>query len=277
MKDLKLELSEEKTLITKARDERAVFLGTYIRKTPTSKVIIVKRNNKHYSQRITSGNIRMTMPTLKILQKLKEKGLFEMKEGRWIMKSLTHLIPLPDRDIILRYLATFRGLLNYYSFVDNIYEFDKIFRILRESARLTLSRKHKMNKMNFLAKYGGNRSSIIVRSNENNKRTIKFELPILRRTPMDFQVKPHTNPFNFLTMDIRTINDFGKPCASCGSDENVEMHHLKHIRTINVDLNPFDKLMAKINRKQIPLCHKCHREVHAGKYDGKSLRILKKD
>lgn len=122
-----MELSEEKTLITKARDERASFLGTYIRKSPTSKVIIVKRNNKQYSQRITSGNIRMSMPTLKIIQKLEEKGLLEIKEGRWIMKSLTYLIPLPDRDIILRYFATFRGLMNYYSFVDNINEINKIF------------------------------------------------------------------------------------------------------------------------------------------------------
>lgn len=134
-----------------------------------------------------------------------------------------------------------------------------------------------MNMMSFLAKYGGSRSSIIVRTNDKKKSTIKFELPILRRSPLNFQARPITNPLHFLSMDIRTVNDFGKPCASCGSNENVEMHHLKHIKTININLSPFDKLMARINRKQVPICHKCHREVHEGKYDGKSLRMLKKD
>lgn len=32
--------------------------------------------------------------------------------------------------------------------------------------------------------------------------------------------------------------------------------------------------MAQINRKQIPVCHECHVLIHAGKYDGKSLKDL---
>lgn len=79
----------------------------------------------------------------------------------------------------------------------------------------------------------------------------------------------------FLNREIRTIHNFGDPCASCGSNEQVEMHHLRHIKTINVKLNDFDQLMAKINRKQIPLCTICHKKVHQGKYDGMALKHLK--
>lgn len=93
---------------------------------------------------------------------------------------------------------------------------------------------------------------------------------------MKFMITPHKDPLSFLNMEIRTRNDFGSPCASCGSTKNVEMHHLKHIRTINLKLNVFDQLMAKINRKQIPLCSICHQDVHAGRYDGKSLKHLNK-
>jgi hypothetical protein len=50
------------------------------------------------------------------------------------------------------------------------------------------------------------------------------------------------------------------------------MHHIRHIRTINPKLNPFDQLAARINRKQIPLCRECHRKVHLGKHQGMSLR-----
>lgn len=52
------------------------------------------------------------------------------------------------------------------------------------------------------------------------------------------------------------------------------MHHVKHLKTLNVKLKPFDKKMAMINRKQVPLCGQCHREVHRGFYEGKSLRYF---
>lgn len=31
-------------------------------------------------------------------------------------------------------------------------------------------------------------------------------------------------------------------------------------------------MMREMNRKQITLCRKCHREVHGGRYDGVALR-----
>jgi predicted HNH restriction endonuclease len=53
------------------------------------------------------------------------------------------------------------------------------------------------------------------------------------------------------------------------------MHHVKHIKTINANLDAFSKMMAAINRKQVPLCHDCHVLVHNGKYDGMSLKHYK--
>jgi predicted HNH restriction endonuclease len=32
--------------------------------------------------------------------------------------------------------------------------------------------------------------------------------------------------------------------------------------------------MAAINRKQIPVCQNCHRDIHNGKYDGASLSSI---
>jgi hypothetical protein len=53
------------------------------------------------------------------------------------------------------------------------------------------------------------------------------------------------------------------------------MHHLKHIRTINIKLSTFDQNLAKMNRKQIPLCKECHIAVHKGEYKGIPLGYLK--
>jgi group II intron reverse transcriptase/maturase len=272
---LDLELSEEKTLVTEARGGTAHFLGTEIQKKHNPKMILVRRGHRLFKQRVTSGNIYMEFPVNKVIKKLAEKKLLEIKEDKWIMSSLSHLLALPDRDIVIRYKATLNGLYNYYSFTDNIYQFNKIFWILRESLRMTLSRKHKMSITEFEKKYGGTRSSIVVTSRKKNSWiATKFEIPNLRKNVTNFLTTTDRDPLSFLNMEIRTKNDFGQPCASCGSIEKVEMHHLRHIRTINVSLNTFDQQMAKINRKQIPLCFKCHREVHAGKYDGKSLKFL---
>lgn len=64
-------------------------------------------------------------------------------------------------------------------------------------------------------------------------------------------------------------------CANCATDSNIEMHHIKHIRTINPKLSSFDKMVARLNRKQVPLCGNCHRNVHTGNYFGYSLKHYK--
>jgi hypothetical protein len=73
---------------------------------------------------------------------------------------------------------------------------------------------------------------------------------------------------------ISTISALGQSCANCGDPENVEMHHLKHIKTVNLKLSQFDQLAARINRKQIPLCLECHKRVHRGEHQGMSLKHL---
>jgi len=45
---------------------------------------------------------------------------------------------------------------------------------------------------------------------------------------------------------------------------------------MNETLAGFSKIMAQINRKQIPVCIKCHQKIHVGKYDGLALKDLKK-
>jgi predicted HNH restriction endonuclease len=52
------------------------------------------------------------------------------------------------------------------------------------------------------------------------------------------------------------------------------MHHVKHLKTLNVKLNSFEKKMARVNRKQVPLCSRCHDRVHNGTYHGMSLTFF---
>lgn len=80
-------------------------------------------------------------------------------------------------------------------------------------------------------------------------------------------------------VSLRTQASFAMPCANCGTDENVHQHHIKHIRKTAFELlpdsMPYQKVMALRNRKQIPLCAQCHRNlVHAGQYSGNALLKL---
>ncbi len=83
------------------------------------------------------------------------------------------------------------------------------------------------------------------------------------------------------TLDGYSLGDIQKligldNCAICGSQEqeNVEMHHVRHIRKRGEKVQGFTLYMAAINRKQVPVCRKCHREIHNGKYDGASLSSI---
>lgn len=68
------------------------------------------------------------------------------------------------------------------------------------------------------------------------------------------------------------------PCANCGAMES-QQHHVKHVRKNTYALisegTPLRKIMGLRNRKQVPLCEKCHRlYVHGGKYDQTKLMKL---
>ncbi len=63
-------------------------------------------------------------------------------------------------------------------------------------------------------------------------------------------------------------------CAICGHTGRIEMHHVRHIRKRGQQVKGFKLYLAAINRKQIPVCRQCHRDIHNGKYDGPNLSTI---
>jgi predicted HNH restriction endonuclease len=56
------------------------------------------------------------------------------------------------------------------------------------------------------------------------------------------------------------------------------MHHVRHIRKMtDKQAKGFNSLLAKLNRKQIPVCSECHRKIHNGTYDGLKVSDLAYD
>lgn len=175
----------------------------------------------------------------------------------------------------MRYKAILLGLYRFYSLAHDIYRFNRIHYILRFSAAHTLAAKHRMTVPAVFKKYGSHlvvaRPSPEKRDQEGRlvttagKRYVNLYLPD-RKTP-----QPIADPFKVTTFTQRSVL-VTSPCRACGSTESVEMHHVRHLKDLNPKLSAMDAIMAKIKRKQIPLCAPCHRKVHGGKYSGPSLK-----
>lgn len=54
-------------------------------------------------------------------------------------------------------------------------------------------------------------------------------------------------------------------CVSCGSDQEVEMHHVRALKDLK-KTNVIEAHMIAIARKQIPLCRECHLRAHKGNW-----------
>ena len=95
-----------------------------------------------------------------------------------------------------------------------------------------------------------------------------------KKTPDCFLISASPDKLELVKSEYRflTRSKIDSRCCICGSTEQIEMHHVKHIRKGGKNPNKgFNRLMANLNRKQIPVCEECHDHIHAGRYDGKSL------
>jgi hypothetical protein len=55
-----------------------------------------------------------------------------------------------------------------------------------------------------------------------------------------------------MAIRMRSRSKLGKPCCICGSSEQVEMHHVRHIRKMKgKKATGFKAIMNALNRKQI--------------------------
>jgi group II intron reverse transcriptase/maturase len=263
LQSLKLTLSPEKTLITNTRLEKVKFLGVHIQRVAPKNGPLLKPT--------LSGQIWMTAPLQILVNRLREKGFWRPGPNGPIPKGIDNFVALPVKDLILRFRTILAGLLNFYSFSDNIYSLRYIYHILRFSLLRTICKKFDIGIRECLRRYG---PSVSLTIHKWNGKTVKltFDCPPLRRSPMSFLgLSPEGDSLQ-VKWKVSTLTALGQCCANCGDTLHIEMHHLKHLRTLNLKLDSFGKMMARINRKQVPLCKPCHRRVHQGTSAGMSLR-----
>lgn len=151
---LHLELSDEKTLITKATD-KARFLGFDIRVTPQSNH--TKKTKKGNTARNYGGHLMLEVPTAIVQSKLIELKAMKISKqnGHEVWKS-THrgeLAGRTDLSILDQYSGEVRGFCNYYSIANNRSKLHKFRYIMEYSFYRTLACKYWSTVKNIIAKY----------------------------------------------------------------------------------------------------------------------------
>jgi group II intron reverse transcriptase/maturase len=262
--DLKLDLNQQKTVITHLATEQAHFLG-YAFKTAGPrwrKRNLQRKGSPHnviQTIKTTSGNITLLMP-LKNLSDIQKEYLID---GQPACRNA--LINQPIDQIIEHYNGKLRGWYNYYQLAENVCQLNYTRYVFRYSLAKTLAHKERSSVSKVFAKYGKD----ITYKKPNGRRVCLFNQPLkqvkkARVSAIGIDTLPTWGP-------KKTQSKLLDNCAICGSPEQIEMHHVRHIRKRGENVQGFTLYMAAINRKQIPVCHKCHQDIHNGKYDGARL------
>ncbi len=270
---LNLTLSEEKTHIRHAGTEQAKFLGTLVGiqggGNAMPKVSTIVRNGRTFRKRVTGWLPTMNMPTADVVKQLHQKG-FCTVNGEPLSK--TAWINLSHEDILMQYNATLRGVSNYYAFVDNRSQIARIQYILQHSAAKTLANKFRLrSRANTFKKFGKRLTARTEMPDGSVRETQLWLLQNFRREPNRFLRGEQKAPLTEVWNRRLTRSHLGSPCCICGSDSNVEMHHVRHVRKSRGRSVGFQRVMGLINRKQIPTCSECHGKIHRGEYDGLEL------
>ena len=273
---LKLTLSEEKTHITHARKEQARFLGTRLAIGREGIQRVVTTNNgsgRPIKRRSTGSEIVMTAPKNDLIKKLHIKG-FCTANGQPTTKL--GWIYLDADQIVVLYNGINRGIQNYYRFADNFGHLSHIQYILKFSLAKTLAAKYKCSVRQVFKRFGKNPTIIVKAKDEKRDRHIAFySNSDWKKQRNGFQIG--SAPVDLLQWSItmRSRSKLGMPCCICNSLEQVEMHHVRHIRKTGgkkpVGVNA---ILQMLNRKQIPVCSTCHQKIHRGDYDGMNLSNL---
>jgi group II intron reverse transcriptase/maturase len=139
--DLKLELSQDKTLITHARSDRASFLGYEI------SVQHDDRQRTASGQRAVNGAVSLHVPKSVI----QAKSALYLKRGQPARRS--QVINYGDYDIVRIYGAEYRGLVQYYLLAGDVRRLHRLRWVMLSSMLKTLAAKHRSTATKIAAKH----------------------------------------------------------------------------------------------------------------------------
>jgi hypothetical protein len=267
--ELKLTLSAAKTLITHAHSGKARFLGYEIG--------IMHRPDKFDNQRrrVVNGKVGLYIP----------EDVMHTKRKRYLRDEKPihrpELLNDSEYDIIARYQGEYRGLVNYYGLAQNLANLDYVRWTMATSLLKTLAGKNQTSVMKEAKRLQGT-----LQTPEGPRTCLKLTIPREGKRPLvatfgglSLKRVKHPvikdqviTPYPRMRSEIieRLLHD---TCDVCGSKESIEMHHIHKLADLNKEGRREKPLWMKImisrKRKSIPLCRRCHDDIHSNRLTSK--------
>jgi group II intron reverse transcriptase/maturase len=258
---LRLELNQDKTLITHARTQRARFLGYDITVQHGSTKVTRGR-------RSVNGRIALLVPPDVIKAKC---ALYRRRGKPWHRSTLQNL---DDYDIVRIYGAEYRGIVNYYLLAQNVYWLG-ILRWNAETSMLkTLAGKHRSTVAKMAARHkakvetsDGLRSCLEARRQREGRKDLVARfggIPLKcdgRAVITDPAPVPVNHPRKELVTRLRR-----RECELCEQGTTVAVHHVARLADLGKpgpDQPAWASLMTRKRRKTLIVCATCHEHIHA--------------
>ena len=262
--NLKLELSDAKTLVTHGRTEAARFLGYEVAVQQSATKLDAN------GLRSVNGTIGLRVPS----DVIRAKCATYMRGGK-----PTHLgARLHDSpySIVRQYQLEFRGVANYYRRAINLGALNRLRWVMEMSLAKTLANKLKISVPQVFKRYkttiqtdNGPRKVLMVTDAQPGQKplvTYWGGVSLARdntATLIDKQ-PPILNDRTELVQRLRA-----NTCELCGSTVKVQVHHVRALKDLRkkgrAKPPAWMEIMAARSRKTLVVCALCHVDIHTGR------------
>jgi len=263
--ELKLELSESKTLVTHATSQAARFLGYEIRAQHADAKITRNR-------RAVNGAIGLFVPRTVI----RERCARYMSKGKPALRGT--LLHDEDFTIVAKYGSEFRGFVQYYLLAQDVFRLELLRWVMETSMLKTLAGKHKSTVTKMARRYkaavdtpDGQRTcfQVTVQRDKGKKPVVaRFGgIPLKRQRTA---VITDRNPVMATARRNELIHRLlAGQCEMCEGREGLQVHHVRKLADLSKpgrpERPPWVHLMAMRKRKTLVVCERCHQDIHAGR------------
>ena len=266
---LQLTLSAAKTLMTHAHAGKARFLGYDIG--------IMPRPDKFDNQRrrVVNGKVGRYIP----------EDVMHTKRKRYLRDAkplhCPELLHDSDYDIMARSQGEYRGLVHDYGWAQNLANLDYVRWTMAPSLLKTLAGKHQTSVMKEAKRLQGTSQTpegprtclkLIIPREGKRPLVATFGGLSLKRVKHPVIKDQVITPYPRMRSELieRLLHD---TCDVCGSKESIEMHHIHKLADLNKEGRREKPLWMKImisrKRKSIPLCRRCHDDIHSKRLTSK--------
>jgi group II intron reverse transcriptase/maturase len=259
--DLRLELSEDKTLITHARTGAAKFLGYEITAQYGDHL-------HHRGNRTVNGTIGLRVP----------KAAITTRCARYLHRGepahRSRLMNHDDHTIVATYGAEYRGIVQYYLLAGDVWRLSRLRWVMETSLLKTLAFKHRSSVSKMARKH-----RTTIQTPHGPRRCFEGRVEREGRTPLvaRFGGIPLKRQRAAVLTDRQPVPAIARKeligrllagrCEVCGHAVNVEVHHIRKLADLNdagqSSKPTWTKIMVKRRRKTLVVCQNCHANIHS--------------